>query len=110
MTEAVLIAYIDIAVDDLALITVALPLQVIVATTYSQSDVPSAEGVAYPAIAQPTTQLYRAVYHLIGIGVMGQCPPGSHRLKLDAPFVFIAKGVLPLKIRCSNHPRHQISF
>ena len=99
LAEAVLPAQVQETHDHLELVALALPFQVTIATACCQSDVETIQRVVVLAVAQPVAQLHGAIEYLVGVGVVGKCPPRCDGLDVEAPAVTVVYGPFCLQVR-----------
>ena len=98
LAEAMLPAQVEETHDHLELVALALPFQVTVATACCQSDVEAVQRVVVLAVAQPVAQLHGAIEYLVGVGVVGKCPPRCDGLDVEAPAVAVVYGPFCLQV------------
>ena len=87
-SEAMLVTQVavDIEVFTLPSLT-TFPFEVIIATSQSETDMPSVERVVLLAVTQPVAQFHAEVHELLSMCVMAPCPPRPEELTFDTPAV-----------------------
>ena len=111
LAPAVLVADVTIYIKVFTLIALVLaPLEVVVASSGSQSDVPSVEGVVLLAVAEPVAQLEADVAALLGVNVMAPDEPGPEHLALDTPAVAAPERELNLSVGSCQAPEQEVGL
>ena len=111
LTEAVLVAEVTIYIKVFTLISFVLcPLEVVVAGGYSESDVPSVDGVVLLTVAEPVLQFESDVTALVGVRAVAPDPPGPEHLALDTPAVVAAEREFHLSVRSGQSPKDEVGL